>query len=297
MVVIDAQIHTFYSDRPSRPWTPEFRPQYVPDRPSYLQHAGQTNSPDMALAEMDDVQVDAALLIPVGMYGTSLELELDAAEAHPDRFRVVGLIDHLAPGLGEHLASARSRGLVGVRILEMREPERVARGEFDDVLRLCADLDLVVTLSLRHPLDPRLVELFERYSDVFFVIDHLGTGFAPPILGYRPDQPFEQLDAVIALARFPNIGLKLTGAPSLSVESYPFKDIWEPVTRLIAAFGAERVYWGADYSRTAALHSYHEARHYLAEVPSLSQEQLDLVYGEALAHRLDWHPAPTTGGR
>lgn len=166
-----------------------------------------------------------------------------------------------APGDSE------ARGLVGVRILELREPERVARGEFDDVLKLCADLGLVVTLSLRHPLDPRLVELFERNTGVFFLIDHLGTGFAPPILGYRPTKPFEHIDAVISLARYSNIGLKLTGAPSLSVDAYPFRDIWQPITRLVDAFGAERVYWGSDYSRTAALHSYHDGRYYLAEIP------------------------------
>jgi L-fuconolactonase len=296
MAVIDAQIHAFYSDRPSRPWVPEFRPQYIPDRPSYLQHAGQTNSPDMVLAEMADVQVDASLLVPVGMYGTSVELELDATERHPDHFRVAGLIDHLAPDLGEDLEASRARGLVGVRILEMREPERVARGEFDDALGLCADLGLVVMLSLRHPLDARLVALFERYAGVFFLIDHLGTGYAPPILGFRPEKPFEHLDAVLDLARYPNIGLKLTGAPSLSVEPYPFKDIWQPVVRLIEAFGAERVYWGSDYSRTAALHSYHEGRYYLADIPGLSPEQLALVYGEALANQLGWHPPVTNSG-
>ncbi len=290
MIVIDAQIHTFYSDRPSRPWVPGFRDQYIPDRPSYLQHAGQTNSPDMVLAEMIDVQVDAALLVPVGMYGSSLELELDASQKYPDQFRVMGLIDHLDPDIGEHLEASKGRGLLGVRILELREPERVARGEFDTVLHLCADLGLAVTLSLRHPLDPRLVELFERHAGTFFVIDHLGTGFAPPILGYRPDKPFEHLDAVTGLARFSNIGLKLTGAPSLSVQDYPFEDIWQPVTRLIDAFGAERVYWGSDYSRTAALHSYHDGRYYLTEVPGLSHEQLDLLYGVALANQLDWHP-------
>lgn len=195
------------------------------------------------------------------------------------------------PNLGEHLETAKARGLVGVRILELREPERVARGEFDDVLKLCADLGLVVTLSLRHPLDPRLVELFERNTGVFFLIDHLGTGFAPPILGYRPTKPFEHIDAVISLARYSNIGLKLTGAPSLSVDAYPFRDIWQPITRLVDAFGAERVYWGSDYSRTAALHSYHDGRYYLAEIPGLGQEQLGLIYGEALANQLDWHPS------
>ncbi|KQW42678.1 hypothetical protein ASC77_23760 [Nocardioides sp. Root1257] len=289
MIVIDAQVHSWYTDRPDRPWSPQYRPANA-HKPSYLQHAGQTNSPDMVLAEMDAVDVAGALLVPVGVYGTDIELELEASEQHPGRFQTIGLIDHLDPDLAAHLERSAARGLRGVRILEMREPERVARHEFDPVLRICGDLGLVVTMSLAHPLDPQLPELFRRNSGVFFYIDHLGTGFAPPILGFRPSEPFEHLPAVLALAEIPNVGIKLTGAPSLSYDRYPFKDIWSPVNQLISSFGADRVSWGSDFSRTNALHSYWEGRHYLAEVPGISEEELELIYGRTLITRTGWDP-------
>jgi predicted TIM-barrel fold metal-dependent hydrolase len=170
----------------------------------------------------------------------------------------------------------------------MREPDRVARGEFEPVLRACADLGLVVMLSLAHPLDPQLPELFGRHRDVFFYIDHLGTGFAPPILGFRPEEPFRHLDTVLTLADLPNVGVKLTGAPSLSAESYPFRDVWPAAVALVGAFGADRVSWGSDYTRTAGLCSYWEGRHYLAEIPDFSEEQRALLYGETLIQRTGW---------
>lgn len=139
MVVLDAQVHTWYSDRPELPWDPGYRPAHV-DKPSYLQHAGQTNTPDMVRAELAAAGVDGALLVPNGVYGKSIEFELSAAEADPARFRVMGLVDHTSPELGAHLERSRERGLVAIRMLEMREPERLARGEFDDALRVSADL-------------------------------------------------------------------------------------------------------------------------------------------------------------
>lgn len=289
MIVLDAQVHSWYSDRPSRPWVAGYRAAHRELR-SYLQHAGQTNSPEMVVEEMAEADVDGALLTPVGVYGTDIALELDAAERDPARFQVIGLVDHLSAGVAEHLALSAKRGLRGVRMIPMREPDRVARGEFDRVLRVCSDLGLVCMLSLKHPLDPQLPELFRRFPNVFFYVDHLGTGYAPPILGFRPPNPFEHLAAVLELAAIPNVGIKLTGAPSLSFEDYPYRDLWAPILDLIRAYGPERVSWGSDYSRVAGLCSYWQGRHYIEEIPGLGADQLALILGETLIARTGWDP-------
>lgn len=287
--ILDAQVHSWYSDRPSRPWIPGYRKTHR-DLPTYLIHAGQTNSPEMVLTEMDEAGVDGALLTPVGTYGTNLDMELEAAEGHPDRFQVIGLVDHLSPAVGQDIQAAARRGLRGVRMIGMREPARVARREFDAVLDTCAELGLVVMLSISHPLDPQLPELFRRHSGVVFYLDHLGTGFAPPILGFRPEHPFEHLDSVTGLADIPNVCLKLTGAPSLSAEAFPFRDIWEPVKELVSAFGADRVSWGSDYTRVAAFCSYWEGVQYLREMRAFSDEELGLIYGQTLMQKTGWSP-------
>ena len=61
MEIIDAQIHTWLSDRPSRPWDPTYRARHR-DKLRYLLHAGQTNSTEMAVLEMAEVGVDRGLL-------------------------------------------------------------------------------------------------------------------------------------------------------------------------------------------------------------------------------------------
>ena len=287
VLIVDAKVHSWYSDRPSRPWASEFR-EYYRDQEGHLQHAGQTNSPEMVLSEMTEVGVSGALLTPVMVYGASMELEFEAVEQHKDKFQVIGVADHLATNLAELLESSQRRGLRGLQVSGLRETELVARGEFDRLLDLCAQLQLVVTLSLPQTMSVTLVELFRRYPDVFFYIDNAGLSVTPPISGLRPNEPFKNLSTLILLSQFENVGVMLTGVPALSFEGYPFKDVWNPITQIIRAFGAKRVSWASDFTRTAGLYSYFDSVRYLAEIPSLSEEQLELVYGGALMERTGW---------
>ena len=81
-------------------------------------------------------------------------------------------------------------------------------------------------------------ELAARNPDTQVVIDHLGLlqPFAPP----PPAQPFAELPQVVALAAQPNIAIKISGAGTLSHEPFPYADIWEPVGRILDAFGLDR---------------------------------------------------------
>jgi predicted TIM-barrel fold metal-dependent hydrolase len=112
-MIIAAQIHVWYSDRPSRPWDPSYRVTYR-EKQSYLQHAGQTNSREMARVEMAEAGVNAALLTSHGIYGWDIEHELQAAEADPGVFQVVGVVDHVSPDVKDHVATSAARGLRGV---------------------------------------------------------------------------------------------------------------------------------------------------------------------------------------
>ena len=289
-MIIDVQVHVWYSDRPSRPWDPSYRATYR-EKQSFLQHAGQSNGPEMAKLEMAEAGVDAALLTSLGIYGWDIEHELQAAEANPGVFQVVGVVDQFSPGVKAHIAASAERGLRGVRLLELRDPARIARREFDRVLEACSDLGLIVVLPMVYPLNLELCELFRRFGDVFFLFNHLATGYAPPILGFRPSDPFERLDTILELAQIKNLGLKLTGAPALSREPYPFRDIWDPVVEIVRTYGADRVAWGSDYTRTAGLHSYRQGVDYLREIPQLAEEEKQLLYAGTVIQRTGWRPA------
>ena len=287
MELIDAQIHTWMSDRPRRPWVADYRERHR-DKLPYLLHAGQTNTTEMALLEMAEVGVDAALLSPNGVYGTDNGYEMAGAAAYPEKFRVVGWIDYLADDVEQRLAADVARGMLGVRIPDLRERERHERGEFARVLAACQERGCVVGLMVWHPLLELLVRTLEQYEGVHFVLGHLGVGIAPPVLGVLPEDPFENLPAVLDLARLPNVSLNLTGAPSLSHQRFPFRDLWPAIDRIVAAFGPDRVMWGSDYTRTAGLHSYWDGTHYLREVPGLGPAELTAIYGATLRRVYGW---------
>ena len=291
MEILDAQVHTWLSDRPRRPWASTYRPMYM-ERQNMLLHAGQTMAPEQVVVEMAEAGVDGGVLSPLGVYGNDNSFELAAAERFPRKFTVVGWVDHLAEDLGERLATDIGRGMVGVRVLRLRDQAAIGRGDFDRLLGLCADLNVSVSFMLDHPVSPGLIGLIKRHKSVLFVIDHVGLGSAPPTLGPTPAEPFANLRTVLELSELVNVCLKLTGAPALSHEPYPFKDIWAPVREIVGAFGADRVMWGTDFTRVSGLHSYWDATHYLAEIDGLSGEQLELMYGQSLRTLLHWADRP-----
>jgi L-fuconolactonase len=79
------------------------------------------------------------------------------------------------------------------------------------------------------------------------VIDHLGLQqpFQPPL----PAEPWADVPQVPALASHPNVRIKMTGSYTLSHEPFPYNDIWDPVTRIIDAFGFDHCMWGTDWTR------------------------------------------------
>lgn len=293
MLKLDAQIHVWLTDRPSRPWDPSYRQRYR-NAPSFLQHAGQSNSPDNALAEMAEAGVDGAVLSTLGVYGFSNEMELQAAAAHHDRFCAVGVIDHLALNVQQTLVGQVSRGLRGLRLSGLRSAEAWESGEHDRLLRLCDELGLVVMLP---SVNSALTGHLPRYPRAFFMLNHLGTGLAPPIVGHGDPHPFARLDEVVAAANLPNLGLKLTGLPALSAEAFPFRDIWGPIRRVLAAYGADRLAWGSDYTRTAGLHSYLEGAHYLEVIDGIGADDLAMLLGGTVSARLNWRPVAEPGLR
>jgi L-fuconolactonase len=286
MEILDAQVHTWLPDRPSLPWDPTYRKTY--SDAAHLQHVGQSMAPETLLVEMAEAGVDGAVLVPVGVYGTDNSFELNAAMRFPRRFAVVGSVDHMSADVADRLQHDVARGMRGIRIGSLGNDERLARDEFVSVLEACKDLDLSVSFMLFHPVPEALLQLLKRFADVNFLLDHVGVGVAPPVFGSVTGDPFSCLDEICGLATLPNVFLKLTGAPVLSREPYPFEDIWAPVMRLIEAFGPERVMWGSDFTRTQGFFSYWEGVEYLKRLPGLTRSDRSQIYAHSLRRVLGW---------
>ncbi len=237
MLTIDAQVHAYERDRPGRPW-----------------HAVLAGPPevtgDQMVAAMDKAGVDGAILIsPITMYRYDASYALEVHKRHADRFALIKPVDPNDPAVADVIADwKRTPGTVGVRMLLVRGgyTEDPADPGLNRVLATAGRLSFPLNLHIAGRLDQG-IELIRRHPDTQIIVDHLGLvqPHEPPV----PAQPWAELPKVLTLAKFPNVAIKITGACTLSRQPYPFNDIWDPVCRVIDAFGIDRCMWGTDWTR------------------------------------------------
>lgn len=246
MTTIDVQVHAYERNHPGRPWV------------GHLPGPAEVTGDDM-VAAMDAVGVDGALLVsPFSLYGYDASYALQVYSAHPTRFRLIKPVDPMDHAVADVIADwSATPGTVGVRLLLNRIPsEDPTDPGLNRVLTAAARHLLVVNLLCSGRLEQTGM-LAAHNPDTVMVIDHLGLSqpFFPPV----PAEPWADLPKVLALAAHDNIRIKISGACTLSHEPFPFNDIWDPVCRIIDAFGLDRCMWGTDWTRATALVTYKEA--------------------------------------
>jgi L-fuconolactonase len=277
MAIIDAQVHAYERDHPGRPWA------------AVLTGPAQVTGDDM-VAAMDAVGVDGALLIsPFTMYRYDASYAVEVGRKYPGRFGLIKPVNPSDPAVVETIADWKATpGTVGIRIMMNR-----------DVSEDPADpgINRVLAAGARHGLPVNILcwgrteqarALAARNPNTSIVIDHLGLQqpFEPP----PPAQPFADLPKVLAVAREPNVAIKITGACTLSREAYPYKDIWDPLARIFDAFGIERCMWGTDWTRAVKLLTYQQDVDAFRNSDRLSESDKRMLMGGTLQRVYRWSP-------
>ena len=280
MPIIDVQVHAYERDHPGRPWVGK------------LHGPAEVTGVDM-VAAMDAVGVDGALLIsPWTLYRYDASYALQVYARHPTRFGLIKPFDPASPAVVEELAEwARLAGTVGARIMLMGQDTPTASD---------AGLARILAGGAVHGLPINVMcwdklELFAQLARAFphtqLVLDHLGITqpFAPPV----PATPFAALADVIALARFDNVAIKISGACTLSHDAFPYRDLRGPLGEIFAAFGFERCMWGTDWTRAVELLSYEQGVAAFCASDWLSDSDRALLMGGSLTRIYGWSPAAT----
>ena len=139
----------------------------------------------------------------------------------------------------------------------------------------------------------QLGPLAARNPNTRIVIDHLGLlqPFEPP----KPAEPWADLPKLVALAKYDNVVVKISGAGTLSKETFPYKDIWDPLRRIFDAFGMDRCMWGTDWTRAVAFLTYKEGVDAFRLTDRLTDSERATLMGGTLQKVYGWAPstAPT----
>ena len=93
----------------------------------------------------------------------------------------------------------------------------------------------------------------------------------------------------VALAKYPNVSIKVSNLANSSLEPYPFRDLAPHLQRVFEAYGPRRCYWGTDLSNAFTRATYRQRiTHITEELPFLSESDKDWIMGRAIMERLKW---------
>jgi L-fuconolactonase len=275
MRTIDVQVHAYERNHPGRPWVGHL-------------HGPQSANGEEMVGAMDAVGVDAAVLVSsFNLYRYDPSYALEVYATNPERFRVVTPVDPTNPNIDDVVAQwAATRGAVGIRIM-LREglPTDPSDPGLNRAFAAAAKHSLPVNFLCWGRLDQG-TELVARNPNTVVVIDHLGLlqPNQPPPLA----EPWADLPKLLALATHDNVRVKISGACTLSRELYPYNDIWDPVLRIIDAFGIDRCMWGTDWTRTSGMLSYEQGVAAFRNTNRLSDGDKAKLMGATLEKIYNW---------
>jgi L-fuconolactonase len=234
MIVIDAHVHLWHQDDrryPTRPWVQGNLPP----------HDGTA---ERLIPLMDQAGVAAALNVQIPWYGPDNRYHHESAQKFHGRFALLGVLDPSLPDAPERLERmGRLEGAQGMRI-HFNEPgrrEAVLEGVFDRLFESAGRNGAPIQFLAWMADMAAIARAAEAFPGTKFISDHLGH----PDLSEKP--PYRSASGFFALARLPNVYVKVSKLCDHSRGEYPYPDVAEYVRRTIDAFGPERLMWGSNF--------------------------------------------------
>ncbi len=271
MQIVDAQIHI---------WS-----QGLPSNKSHWQITAFTAAEAIRL--MDEAGVDAAVIHPPGWDPNSTQIAIEAVKAYPGRFSIMGAIPLDRPAPPEVFATWRQQpGMLGLRFMFLAPAAREAleSGAIDWLWSNAEAAGIPVAVLATDSL-PALGRIAERHPRLSLTIDHFGGRGGNTTL--KDHEAMTHMPALLALAKHPNVGVKVTGGPGYSAEAYPFPILSDYVHQIFDAFGPKRTFWGTDISKMPCTWRQCVTM-FTEEMPWLKGEDQHLVMGQAICDWWGW---------
>lgn len=265
MQLVDSQIHLF-----------------APGAEEFATRMQQTLMPPQdVIAAMDAAKVSRAYLVPGNAAANATCVA--AAGQWPERFRVMGILGLDKPESRQLVADWPSSGFIGVRLTfpPYRKVSWLKDGTADWFWPLANALAMPIMMWAPQQAQ-EIGKLAQAYPDIRFIFDHLNL-----FVEDKGEVVAKAVEALLPLARYPNIAVKVSALPAHSSQPYPYRDMFPFIERVVAAFGAERCLWGTDITRKVC--SYQQAiTMFTQELPFLNQAQLEQIMGDAATRWIGW---------
>ena len=276
-MIVDAQIHLWKSSTPERPWVAGAAPQ-LPE-PFTIERL---------VPMMNEAGVDRVVIVPPTLEGDRLDYAQEAVKRYPGRFAIMGRFPLNDPKAAARFPTwKRQPGVLGMRVNFNRDQAAWLRDGTAGWIWPAAEKYGIPVMFLTSGQTPLFASIAERHPQLNLIIDHMGlAGDAV----FKMKIPLATLiEDSAALARYPNVSVKLSASPLFSNEAYPFRDMTPHIRRLFDAYGPQRCYWGTDITNSLAKATYRQrVTHFTEELDFLSESDKAWVMGRAILARLNW---------
>ena len=274
--IVDAQVHLWKAESEDWKWVPGAKPQ-MPE-PFTI---------EKLVPLMDQAGVDRVVVVPPSWPGDRNDYALEAARRYPNRFHVMGRIPLKNPASAALLPKWKEQpGMLGVRLTFLGPAAAWLKDGTADWFWPAAEKAALPVMVLAPGQGAALAPIAERHPRLQIIVDHMNL--TADIV--KAGKLAESIDATAALAKQSNVSVKLSAAPNLSTERYPFRDFQSHIKKLFEAYGPQRSYWGTDMTNGYDRATYKQRiTHFTEELPFLSESDKDWVMGRAILQRLNWN--------
>lgn len=272
-LIVDSQVHLWLANTPERPWANGATRAQLPE-PFTIERL---------VPLMDEAGVDRAVLVPPTLEGERIDYVQEAVKRYPGRFGIMARIDITKPERAQRLPTWRNQaGVLGVRV--NYGFEWLTNGIADWFWPAAEKAGLPV-MFLTNGQTALMGRVAERHPKLNLIIDHMGVSTAL----MRNANWTDEVLASAALAKYPNVSVKLSSIPLFSKEPYPFRDVMPHIKRLFDAYGPQRCHWGSDMTNSFAKATYRQRiTQFTEELPFLSESDKDWIMGRSILARLRW---------
>lgn len=272
MLIVDSQVHIWAANTPERPWAEGAKP-----------HRPQPFGKNELLQEMQAAGIDRVVIVPPSLERTRNDLALDAAHSHPAQFAVMGKINPATQPRGSLADWRRQPGMLGLRFNFKKNMEKLSNpAHMGWVWAEAEAAGVPLYIGVDQPAVDLVDAVAARHPQLRIILDHMALAS-----GAKDDEAFRHIDRLLAIAKRPNVGVKVSALPGYSTAPYPYRNLHGYVKQVYDAFGPQRMFWGSDLTRLKC--TYRQCvTVFTEEMPWLTAADLELIMGRALRDWLDW---------
>ena len=217
---------------------------------------------------------------------------IESMRRFPGRFSVICCVDTSQPDALEKLSHWAKEGAEGVRLyVSERSPGKDPLA----IWKRANELKLVVSCpgTTLETGGPEFRKIIETFPDMPIIVEHLGVMKELLKVSWwsNPEPPYTDFKKVLALSKYPNVYMKLTGLGEYMRMSVPYhvpvfqmKDVPPFMDMAIEAFGPRRLMIGSDFPPVSSREGYANVWNFLREyLKRLSRRDQAAIFGETAA--------------